>query len=40
MFTNLIRFCLANRLLVFLFTALMVVAGIWAGSACPRRCLP
>lgn len=40
MFTALIRFCLANRLLVFLFTALLVAAGIWAGSRVPVDAFP
>lgn len=40
MFTYLIRFCLANRLLVFLFTALIAVAGIWAGSRVPVDAFP
>ncbi|MBT8036705.1 MAG: CusA/CzcA family heavy metal efflux RND transporter [Verrucomicrobiae bacterium] len=40
MFQYLIRFCLANRLLVFLFTALIVVAGMWAGSRVPVDAFP
>lgn len=40
MFTTLIRFCLANRLLVFLFTALLIGAGIWAGSRVPVDAFP
>ncbi|MEE4271807.1 MAG: efflux RND transporter permease subunit, partial [Thermoanaerobaculales bacterium] len=40
MFTALIRFCLANRLLVFLFTALLIGAGIWAGSRVPVDAFP
>ena len=40
MFTSLIRFCLANRLLVFLFTALIIVAGFWAASRVPVDAFP
>ncbi|MCB1078248.1 MAG: efflux RND transporter permease subunit, partial [Verrucomicrobiae bacterium] len=40
MFSRLVHFCLANRLLIFLLTALLVVAGVWAGSRVPVDAFP
>lgn len=40
MFTQLIRFCLTNRLLVFLFTAIIIASGIWAGTRVPVDAFP
>jgi len=40
MLTHLIRFCLANRLLVFLFTALIIISGFWAASRVPVDAFP
>ena len=40
MFSQLIRFCLNNRLLVFLFAALIIAAGIWAGARVPVDAFP
>lgn len=40
MFSRLVHFCLANRLLIFLLTALLIVAGIWAGSRVPVDAFP
>jgi cobalt-zinc-cadmium resistance protein CzcA len=40
MFARLTRFCLTNRLLVLLFTVLLIGAGIWAGSRVPVDAFP
>ncbi|MBN8457347.1 MAG: efflux RND transporter permease subunit [Verrucomicrobia bacterium] len=40
MFAHLFRFCLTNRLLVVLFTALLIGTGIWAGSRVPVDAFP
>ena len=40
MFNRIIRFCLTNRLLVLLLTALVIAAGLWAGSRVPVDAFP
>jgi cobalt-zinc-cadmium resistance protein CzcA len=40
MFAHLFGFCLTNRLLVVLFTALLIGTGIWAGSRIPVDAFP
>jgi cobalt-zinc-cadmium resistance protein CzcA len=40
MFKYLIDFCLTNRLIVLLFTTLIIVSGIWAGSQVPVDAFP
>ncbi|MGJ8677062.1 MAG: efflux RND transporter permease subunit [Akkermansiaceae bacterium] len=40
MFNKLISFCLTNRLLVILLTAMLIVVGLWAGSRVPVDAFP
>ena len=40
MFNKIIRFCLTNRLLVILLTAMLIVVGLWAGSRVPVDAFP
>ncbi len=40
MFNKIICFCLTNRLLVILITAMLIVVGLWAGSRVPVDAFP